>query len=131
MMMLLGAYRFSVRTAAYRELRRVTEYRWRAQPRLGRRPARQFVGVGEDRIDLDGVIYPHYRGGRQQIQLMRLQAGLGKPLPLVDGTGFIYGLWAIERIEETASYLDKDGRPRRQEFRLSIARYGEEALRLW
>ena len=37
-MLALGAYRFSVDTAAYQELRRTAEYRWRAQERLGKPP---------------------------------------------------------------------------------------------
>ena len=54
-MMALGGYRFGVSTAAYRELTRAAEYRWAAQERLGRLPARQYLGPGSE---LSGVIHP-------------------------------------------------------------------------
>ena len=122
----LGGYRFGVDSAAYRELVRVTEYRWPAQARLGRRPARQFLGIGEDTATLRGVIYPHHRGGVGQLDDMRDEAGGGKPLRLVAGDGQVLGQWAITRIEETQPEHWSDGTPRRQDFVLELVRYGEE-----
>ncbi|WP_072670544.1 phage tail protein [Vibrio injensis] len=126
MMLGLGDYRFSVDRAAYQELRRVTDYRWPSQERIGRTPARQFVGPGDDRQDLEGVIYPHFRGGPGQLDAMREEAAQGTPLLLVDGEGRIHGRWVIERVEETKSVIDEKGRPRRQQFRLTIAFYGDD-----
>lgn len=125
-MMTLGDYRFSLPTAAYQNLRRSVEYRWPAQERAGRRPARQFTGIGADTIDLDGVIYPHYRGGLGQLDALRALAGKGKPLILTDGTGKVWGKFCIERVEETQGNFFGDGTPRKQEFRLSLAHYGED-----
>ena len=122
----LGGYRFGVDSAAYRELVRVTEYRWPAQARLGRRPARQFVGIGEDTYTLRGVVYPHHRGGAGQLDDMRGEADGGTPLRLVAGDGRVLGQWVITRIEETQPEHWSDGTPRRQDFVLELARYGEE-----
>ncbi len=125
-MIALGAYRFSVETAAYGQLRRTTEYRWPAQERLGRRPALQFVGPGAETIELEGVIYPSYKGGLRQVDKMRAEAGTGRPLMLVGGDGLVLGSWCVERIEETGSVFTSDGAPQKIEFRLSLARYGED-----
>ena len=76
-MMALGVYRFSLTSAAYQELRRSNAYRWQAQERLQRLPAQQFVGPGNETLDLKGTIYPHYQGGMKQLDLMRAQAGRG------------------------------------------------------
>ena len=123
----LGSYRFSVDTAAYQELTRTTEYRWPSQPRLGRRPARQFVGPGEDTIALRGVIYPHHQGGLGQLDDMRTEAEQGAPLQLVGGDGRVLGRWVVARIEETQPEHWSDGAPRRQDFVLELAYYGEDA----
>ena len=127
MLLALGDYRFALSTAAYRELRRETEYRWTAQPRLGRPPAWQFLGRGEDVIRVSGVIYPHFRGGTGQVEAMRAEAGRGRPLLLVAGDGTAMGQWVIRRIGETQAETWADGRPKRQEFEIELAAYGEDA----
>lgn len=125
MLLALGDYRFSISTAAFATLERVSRYTWAAQERVGTLTARQFTGWDET-ISLDGVVYPHYRGGVGQIDAMRHMAGTGQPLLMVSGLGHVMGEWVIEEITETQSYLLSDGQPRKQEFRLSIARYGED-----
>ena len=46
----LGEYMFSLETAAFQQLQRDTAYRWATLNRIGRAPARQFTGLGEDAI---------------------------------------------------------------------------------
>ncbi|MDE0167349.1 MAG: phage tail protein [Bryobacterales bacterium] len=50
-------------------------------------------------------------------------------MDLSTGDGSIMGKWVITRIEETRRVLDADGAPRRIEFRLQLARYGEDRNR--
>ncbi len=125
-LMKLGEYAFCIDSAAYQSLARTTEYRWRSQPRVGRLPAQQFMGPGEETLSLDGVIYPHFKGGLGQLDAMRTEAGKGKPLMLVDGTGHIWQQWVINRVEETHKSVFEDGTPRRVQFRLQLSRYGED-----
>lgn len=125
-MMALGCYRFSLDSAAYQELRRSNAYRWQAQGRLQRLPAQQFLGPGNETLDLKGVIYPQYRGGFKQLDVMREQAGKGEPLLLVDGLGFIWGQWVVQQVDETRSMLITNGQPRKLEFQLRLIRYGED-----
>jgi hypothetical protein len=125
-MMALGPYRFSIDAAAYQQLMRTTAYRWPAQERIGRRPALQFVGTGTETVSLTGAIYPHYAGGLGQIDKMRAIAAQGNPQQLVDGRGKIWGLWCIERIEETRTVLFANGDPRKVEFRIALSNYGED-----
>ena len=124
LLLALGNYRFSINTAAYQTLARTSEYRWATQERLTQRPAKQFIGLGNETIELDGVIFPHYKGGLDQLEKMRAEAKKGKPLTLVDGLGNVWGLWVIESIEETQTELLNNGQPRKIEFRLSISHYG-------
>ncbi len=121
--MQLGVYQFKVDNAAYQSLERTTEYRWAAQERVGAQDALQFTGIGPDLMTLNGVIYPHYKGGLDQVNKMRLQASAGLPLPLVAGTGKILGFWVVESVREGQRIFGDRGVPLRQEFGISIRRY--------
>lgn len=126
MMLALGPYRFSLNTSAYQSLKRSSEYRWPSIERVGKEPLLQAIGAGCDRIDLDGVIYPHFRGGLGQINAMRDSAAKQEPLMLINGQGNILGRFVITQIEESQNTFLADGAPRKIEFRLSLERYGEE-----
>ncbi len=137
MMMTLGPVVFSINTAAYEQLQRSTQYQWASQSRLGHPvlkhlgiggPAYQYISPGDESINLNGTIYPQYKGGPLQISLMRLGAGLGIALPLIDGYGFILGRWLVENVQETNSVLFSDGSPRKIDFSLSLKRYNEDLL---
>ncbi len=128
MMMILGVYRFAISTASYQTLKRQSEYRWQEVNRIGANPALQFTGFGVETIELDGVIYPHFKGGLRQVTLMRAEAGLGKPLILISGNGFAFGRWCITKISENQSVFMKDGAPRKIEFSIDLKRYGEDAM---
>lgn len=124
------AYTFSMGTAAYNSLRRSTSWRWASQARAGRSPARQFVGKGDDQITFEGVIYPHFKGGLNQVSRMRAEADRGEPLQMVDGFGRVdWGYWCITSIEETQSVLAKGGAPKKIVFSMTLGAYGEDTYR--
>lgn len=125
----LGDYQFALETAAFRELQRHTEYRWASLPRIGRAPAHQFLGLGDETIELQGTIYPHFRGGIGQLSLMRAQAGRGEPLALTyafERVGQYAGRWCIASVQEQRSEFFRDGRPRKVDFQLRLQAYGED-----
>lgn len=123
-MMKLGDYSFSLNTAAYQQLRRAIDYRWQSQSRLHNDPAMQYVGRGKEQIELQGTIYPHFRGGFDQIEQMKQEADKAKPLLLVDGQGNIWDSWVIIGINETQEVFAKAGTPKRIVFQLTLLRYG-------
>ena len=125
----LGDYMFSLDTAAFQRLERNTRYRWAMMQRIGREPAHQFTGAGEDTIELSGVIYPHFRGGLGQLAMMRAAAGRGEPMPLVygfDRVGQYCGRWCIVGIKDGRSEFRRDGTAKKIEFSLSLSYYGED-----
>ncbi len=126
-MMALGSYRFSIDSAAYQELKHSQAYRWQAQERLQRRPAMQFLGTGEESIELSGVIYPHFKGGLEQLDTMRAEASKGQPLLLVDGLGFVWGQWVITQIDEGQSFFQGNGQPLKQSFQLKLVNFGADS----
>lgn len=124
-MMMMGPYPFMLDTAAYQEIKRVSTYRWKEQGRIGRKPGQQYVGPGADQITIKGEILPHWKGGYGQLDLMRAQAGRGRPMVLLEGNGgFVLGDWVILRIEEAGSELEANGAPRVISFSLTLKEYG-------
>lgn len=129
-MLILGVYKFSVSTAAYQQLTRTTAYRWARQECIGTNDALQFTGAGPETIELTGVVFPSLIGSTRQIDLLRLQASVGIPLPLITGTGAVLGLWCIEEIRETQSTFVRGGVGAKQEFTLRLTRYDGGLLAL-
>lgn len=125
-MMALGSFRFGVNRANYQTFTRSAAWRWEEQPRLGRSPALQYLGPGAEEITLEGVIYPHFKGGLRQVELMRLVASAGQPLILVDGMGWVWDRWVITAVEERKSLFMADGAPRKIEFTTSLKAYGSD-----
>lgn len=122
-MMQLGFFQFAIDNATYQRLNRSTEYKWSRQARIGSNDALQFTGYGPETIELEGVIYPHFRGGLKQIDRMRTQANIGIPLPMVSGLGSVLGLWVVESISEGQEVFAARGIPHRQTFTMRTARY--------
>ena len=136
-MLMLGPIRFSIEQSAYQKLQRTTQYNWATQTPLGHPimkyvglggASRQYIGPGEDSINLDGTIYPQYNGGPLQLTLMRLSAGIGIALPLITGSGLIMGRWIIESVGETKTDFFDNGAARKIEFSLSLKRYQQDYL---
>lgn len=122
-MMQFGLLQFSLATAAYQSLLRSSEYRWARIPRVGAADALQFTGIGNETIELAGVIYPDFMGGVAEVDKMRTQASLGIPLPMVSGAGRVLGLWVCTAVSETQEVFWANGAPRRVDFSMSVARY--------
>lgn len=128
MMLALGMFVFSLRTAAYQEMQRQTEWRHPSSNRIGAAPARQFLGRGDDSITLPGLIVPELAGTTLSLDALRLMANTGKAWPMVEGTGRIYGLWVIDNLSETRTLFFRDGTPRRIDFTLSLKRVDDDRI---
>lgn len=122
----LGEFRFEIATLAYQKFSLNQSWRWQEQARINRDPSMQFVGRNVGEIELDGVIYPSFRGGLGQVDAMRYLADAGKPLQLVDGLGRIWSTWVITEISDTRTVFADDGQARRIEFRIKLKSYGED-----
>ena len=125
MMLALGPYRFAINTSSYQSLRRSSSYRWPAVERIGAMPALQHIGADSGKISLDGVIYPDNGNESSQVARMRDSAKLSTPHLLVDGQGYVWGKWVIEKIDEQQSYFFENGSARKIEFHLELTEYGD------
>ena len=129
-MMGLGSFRFGMENEAYQKSSLSAPYRWNPVNRIGREPALQYLGPGTQDMTLEGVIYPHFKGGLYQVDKMRLKANLGLPMMMVDGLGWVWKRWVITSVEEQKSYFLPDGAPRKIEFSLTLKSYGSDGGRI-
>ena len=128
MLMCLGQFVFGIDTLSYQQLQRQNSWRWAANNRVGQRPARQYVGQGDDIITLSGWIAPELKGDATAVDQLRMLADKGEPQVLVDATGTVFGLWVIEGLTETGTLHRIDSKPRRLEFSLTIARVDDDQI---
>jgi phage protein U len=125
-MLSLGQFAFGLDTLAHQELDRSSAWRHASNSRVGARPARQFVGAGDDSITLTGLLAPEFKGSAQSLDQLRQMAGDGNAYALVDGTGQVFGAWVIESVQEKSSIFIAEGLPRRIEFTLQLQRVDDE-----
>jgi len=122
-MLALGTFRFSVNTAAFDELVRISEWRWQEKVIVGELPKLDYTGPALESIEIKGTILPHYKGGLGQLDEMRKIAGIGAPQRLVTGTGKDLGSWVITKLHETQRQFYRKGTPLKQEFTLTLREY--------
>lgn len=127
MMMALDLFVFSLPTLTYQELQRRTSWRHADTSRVGVRAANQFLGPGEDKITLGGILVPDAAGLRSTIADLRKMGDQGKAWALVSGSGEVMGAWVIESLDETQTIFFEDGIPRKTDFSLALKHVDEPA----
>lgn len=130
MLMTLGTFVFSIDAAAYDQLQRSVAWRHARTERVGAIAASQYVGPGEDTIELSGVIAPPLTGRHASLDTLREMGDTGRPWALVSGTGRVIGPYAITTLRETRTHFLANGQPRKVEFTLSLARVPDEAMQV-
>lgn len=131
MMMSYGMFVFGLDTAAYQELQRASTWRQEAQNRVGRRPARQFLGPGDDTITLSGTLLPQFTGGQQNLDELREMAQQGHAWPLIEGHGTYYGMFVVTTLNERKSRFMRDGAAQQIAFDLTLERVDEDNVSLF
>lgn len=125
MMMTYGLFVFGLSTAAYQELQRQTSWRHASTSRINARPVHQFLGPGDDTINLTGTLLPMFTGGQQNLDMLRALADGGRAWPLIEGTGTYYGMYAITSLSERKSEFFRDGAAKEIAFDLKLTRIDE------
>lgn len=124
-MLILGGFPFMLETAPFQSLARSSGWNWPEQQVIGSPPALQYTGKQAETVTLTGMLCPELTGDRSSLESLRLLADLGRPLPLVSGTGLFMGLWVIEELQQDEDVHFADGVPRRMMFTLSLKKYGD------
>ena len=121
-LMAFGPFAFGLQTAAYDELRRQMQFKHGAAVRVGERDNYQYLGPGEEIVTLSGTVAPGITGTLASITQLEGMGRGGQAYVLVDGAGYVYGVYFIQSLETTQRYLFPDGTPRRVDFALTLCR---------
>lgn len=126
MMMVYGMFVFELKTLPHQQLQQNKSWRHVKNERINRSASWQYIGAGEDQITLSGVLYPEITGGEVSLTVLTTQAYTGRPWPLIDGTGQIYGMYVITGLQTTRSELDRYGKAKKIEFSIGFQRCDED-----
>ena len=121
-LMSLGLFVFQLASLPYQELQRQAGWRHASGSRVGARPVSQFLGPDEESVTLSGILLPEITGNVSALERLREMAAEGSAWPLIEGNGYIYGQFVIEKIDEGRSLFFYDGAARRIEFTIALKR---------
>lgn len=107
MLMTLGFFIFALDTVPFDSLDRERQARWASGNRVGRPPAHQFLGVGEETMTLEATLYPELSGGPEAVETLYKMMASGKAWVLLSGEGAVIGNYVITKIKDTMSVLEK------------------------
>ncbi len=93
------------------------------------RKKRQFIGPGEEKISLPCLIYQeHGFGRRQSLDDLAAMADRGAGYTLCDGSGYLYGVYTIDSIDETRQILIFNGLPRKIDCTIRLTRVDDDKI---
>ncbi|MGP3146930.1 phage tail protein [Serratia bockelmannii] len=128
MMMVLGLFVFSLKTAPYQQLERENTFRHQKVGRVGSSPQYQYTGPDEEPVTLSGTLYPEVTGGDISLAALRAMAFSGTAWPLIEGTGHVYGMFVITALKQTRTEFFSDGKAKKIEFTLQLKKVNEDIL---
>ena len=129
MLMSLGQFLFKIDTLSFTEIQRQRAWTYAENEVAIGRAKKQYTGVGSDTVTLPGLIYEEYGFGRRYaIDELASMASTGQGFVLMDGSGYLYGVYVIDNIDETKSYLLENGVPRKVDFTIKLSRTDDELI---
>ncbi|VVT07265.1 phage tail protein [Erythrobacter sp. EC-HK427] len=121
-LMSLGMFVFGIDTATYNSLQRRRAWHHEKAERHGNRPAAQFIGPGEETIQLAGLLVPELGADPAAMSTLAEMADTGETYPLIDGAGRILGQYRITALDEDHRTIMAGGIPRQIDFTISLER---------
>lgn len=129
MLMCLGQFPFTTDTLTFTQIQRQRTWQYADNAVAQGRKKSQFIGSGEDNITLPGLIYQeHGFGNRFAIDDLAAMADTGQGFVLVDGSGYLYGVYTIDSIDETKQILLFNGVPRKIDFNIKLSRVDDDRI---
>ena len=123
MLMALGQFVFTTDVLSFDALQRQRQWKYANNQVARGRDAVQFMGSGDDTVTLNGKIYQeHSIGKRQSIDDLAKMADRGRGYVLTDGSGYIYGVYKIDSIDEDKNTFVDVGVARKIDFSIKLSR---------
>ncbi|MBS7703333.1 phage tail protein [Chelatococcus asaccharovorans] len=124
----LGPHRFGLAAANYQDLKNRITARWPANKVIGAQPIYQFLGPDDHELSLQGLIFPEWMSGYDELSALRGSAAAGSLYSFASNLGDVFGNWIILGVESSEARFNRGGLPRRVEFSLLLvkgsSRYG-------
>lgn len=106
--MALGSFIFGIsRQFAYHSLLRKSDGGWTEIQILTSKPKSSQTGQKTETLTITGKSM--YSVAMDRLDELRALQALRIPLPLIDGIGRNWGLWRINNVQETQTYIIDDG----------------------
>jgi phage protein U len=118
----LGPLVFEVAPFNTHEVKRTASADFAAKDLLGRRKSHEFVGDGDEKIELRGKLFPQKLGGLDGLAMLEGLRASGTPYMLMRGDGTPLGWFLVERVQEQSSHHDAKGVGRLIEFEIELVR---------
>jgi len=118
--MALGPYKFQAHGFGLTGLTRKLDSSWAELETVGRLNALQWTGPRSETITISGVLFPKEFGGETSLEGIRKAARFGLPKMLVTSGGKVYGLQAIQGVEEESGFLDRNGQAGRIAYSIEL-----------
>ena len=129
MLMSLGQFIFNTSSLAFKEIQRQRSWNYADNAVAFGRAKKQFMGSGQDSVSLPGLIYEEYGfGSRFALDDLASMADTGQGFVLMDGSGYLYGVYVIDNIDETKSFLVDNGVPRKVDYTLKLSRADDDGI---
>lgn len=129
MLMAFGQFVFETDTLSFTELQRQRTWNHASNSVAKGRAKRQYLGVGDETVSLSGLIYEVQGfGQRQSVDDLAMMADRGSAYTLVDGSGYLYGVYIIEGLDDTRSILLFNGVPRKIDFSIKLTRVDDDRV---
>lgn len=125
----LGQFVFSTDTLTFSELQRKRGWSLGSNTVAQGRNQYQYTGAAEETISIPYRIYEsHGFGTRQAVDDLAEMGSTGAGYVLIDGSGYIYGVFAIASIDDTRSVLVSSGVPRKIDGTLNLVRVDDSRI---
>lgn len=129
MQLCIGQFVFTPDDLSFTDLQRQRAWNYAENSVASGRAPKQYIGPGEDSVTLNGIVYQeHGIGTRQSIENLADMASTGQGYVVMDGSGYLYGVYVIESISENKSILVFEGVPRKIEFNVTLKRVDDDRI---
>lgn len=122
MLAALGMFVFETDSLLFDSRTRDRDWRHASSERFGARAASQFLGPGEDKISVNGLLVREIAGSYSAIETLVEMADGGDAYPLADGSGRILGTFVITNLREQHNVLIDTGEARVIDFSIDLKR---------
>lgn len=129
MILSLGQFVFKSDTLLFNELSRTRNYSYAKNDIAHGRERLQFTGVGDETISIPFAIFEASGlGKRAAVDELAQMASTGGGYVLIDGTGYLYGVFVIESIDDKRGYLLQNGAPQKIDGTLKLRRVDDKRI---